>query len=357
MKATIKGFYLLLTAATVFFTSCKKDEVQAFLKPVGGMNLTSTQSTLVLLQANAANTAATFAWDKANFGYDAGITYTLQFCKGGTNFATATTTAINMETKLAKTFTVGELNAKMQDIIPYGSPQAVQARVKADVGSGVAPIYSNVINLTITSYRDIVNYNFPQALWIAGNYQGWSPSTAPKIVDKFASGTTGSGYDGYINFTDPNPEFKMVKGPDWSFGDFGAGSTPGSLGSSGNLKLTDGAGVYRITANTSGMTWTNTKITTWGIIGDATAGGWGSSTPMTFNPADGTWTLTTNLVGGKELKFRANNAWDINFGDDAPADNKPEYGGKNIAIAADGNYSIILDLGIAGNFSYTIKKN
>jgi len=359
MKATFKSSLLLLMASAAFFTSCKKDEVQAVLTPSGAVTLSSSATTLVLTQANGANTAASFTWDKAKFGYPAGITYTLEFTKGGTNFATATSTSINMETALTKTYTVKDLNSKLLDIIPFGSAQQVQARIKADVGSGVAPIYSNVISLTVTAYRDIINYTFPQALYIAGNYQGWSPSTAPKIVDKFASGTTGSGYDGYINFTNATPEFKIVKGPDWSFGDFGS-SGGGVLTNGGsNLTLSDGAGVYRLTASTSGMTWTATKITTWGIIGSATAGDWGSSTPMTFNAADGTWTLTTNLTGGagKEMKFRANNGWDINFGDNNPADNKPEYGGDNIKIAADGNYTITLDIGIAGNYSYTVRKN
>lgn len=123
MKATFKSSLLLLIASAVFFTSCKKDEVQAVLNPSGAVALSSTATTLVLLQASAATTAVTFTWDKANFGYPAGITYTLQFCKGGTNFATATSTSINMETALTKTFTVGDLNAKMQDIIPYGSAQ------------------------------------------------------------------------------------------------------------------------------------------------------------------------------------------------------------------------------------------
>lgn len=358
MKATYKILFLFLITSTVFFTSCKKDEVKALLSPSGSIAMTSTQTTLVLTQVDAPNTALSFSWDKANFGYEAGITYTLQFCKGGTNFATATTTSANIETQLSKTYKIGELNSKMLDIIPYGSAQQIQARIKADVGSGVAPVYSNVLSLTLTLYRDIINYRFPQALWIAGNYQGWSPSTAPKIVDKFASGTTGSSYDGYINFTNASPAFKMVKGPDWSFGDFGTGGTSGTLGTSGDLTLSGGAGVYRLTANTSGLNWTATKITTWGIIGDATPGGWGASTPLTFNAADGTWTITADLVGGgKKIKFRANNDWAINFGDNSPVDNKPEYGGSDIDVALSGNYTITLDIGIAGNYSYTLKKN
>jgi hypothetical protein len=78
---------------------------------------------------------------------------------------------------------------------------------------------------------------------------------------------------------------------------------------------------------------------------------------MTFNAAAGTWSITINLLGGQELKFRANNDWTINFGDDIPRDNKPDYNGNNIPIAADGNYTITLDIGNAGNYNYTIRKN
>lgn len=360
MKATLKSSLLLLVASATLWTSCTKtDEVKAYLNPGGSLQLNTTISTVTLLQANASSTAGSFTWSAADFGYKAAVTYTLQLCKAGTNFAASSTTEINMGAALSKTFTVQEFNAKMLDIMPFGVATGVNARVKADVGSGVAPLYSNIVTtITVTAYRDIINYGFPQALWIAGNYQGWDPGSAPKIVDKSASGTTGSNYEGYINFTDGAPhEFKMVKGNNWGAGDFG--SAGGSnLGNGGpNLTMTGAAGVFLVRANTQNMTWNYTRISTWGIIGSATPGGWGSSTPMTFNVGTGTWTITTNLTGGQELKFRANDDWAINFGDDAPRDNKPDYNGANIPIAADGNYTITLDLGVAGNYSYTLRKN
>jgi starch-binding outer membrane protein SusE/F len=359
MKLSLKISSLLLIASAAMISSCTKDEVKAVLTPGGATNLTASQTTIILLQANAANPAVTFSWNKAEFGFPAAINYTLELTRGGTNFATATTTTVPVQTALTKGFTVGEFNQKMQDIIPNGVATQVQARVKADVGSNVAPIYSNVVNMTITAYKDIVNYEFPFALRVAGNFQGWSPGTAPKLVDKFAAGSTGAGYEGYINLTDANPEFKLVKGNDWPAGDFGSAG-PGLLGNGGpNLSVVGGAGVYRIRANTVAMTWSYTKITTWGIIGSATPGDWGSSTPMVFNPGDGTWSITVDLVGGagRELKFRANNDWPINFGDNAPADGKPEYDGNNIPIPLSGNYTIILDIGIAGNYSYSIRRN
>ena len=356
MKNIQKLTWLLIGGAMLTLAACKKEETRALLAPAGGVTLSATTTTLVLAQANQDNNAVSFSWTKADFGFDAGINYTLELCKGGTNFATATSTSINMNTALAKSFNVKDFNAKMQDIIANGVAAQVQARIKADVGSGVAPVYSNVLSMTVTAYRDIVNYSFPQALFIAGNYQGWSPSTAPKIVDKFASGTTGSNYDGYIYFNNASPEFKMVKGPDWSFGDFGnyGGSNLGPGGA--NLTLGQGAGVYRITANTSNMTWSNTKIDTWGIIGTSTPNGWGSSTAMTYDIAGNFWVLTVNLTPGV-FKFRANNGWDVNFGDNAPADGKPEYGGDDIPVATAGNYTITLDIGIAGNYAYSIRRN
>jgi hypothetical protein len=362
MKAIFKSSVLLLVVSLGLF-SCKKEETRAILKPGDALQLTITPTTLVLDQSNAGSTGATFSWGKASFGYDAAINYVIQFCKAGTNFAsTATTTEFNNEIAISKIFTVKDLNAKLLDIIPYGSAQQVDVRVKASVGSNVDPIYSNVVRMTVTAYRDIINYGFPQALWIAGNYQGWSPSTAPKIVDKFASGSTGSNYDGYINFTNASPEFKMVKGPDWSFGDFG-GSTGVLTNGGSNLTLSGGAGVYRITANTAGMSWSATKINKWAVTGSATPLGWPSGpggTPgqdhtMTFNAVDGTWTITMNLNAG-ELKFRANDDWAINFGDN-DNDNKPDYGGNNIQIATAGNYTITLDLGLAGNYAYSIRRN
>jgi hypothetical protein len=150
----------------------------------------------------------------------------------------------------------------------------------------------------------------------------------------------------------------MVKGNNWGAGDFGSAGG-NALGNGGpNLSMTGAAGVFYVRANTQNMTWSYTRITTWGIIGSATPGGWGGSTPMTFSTANGgTWTITVNLLGGQELKFRANDDWAINFGDDSPRDNKPEYNGGNIPVALDGNYTITLELGIAGNYSYKIIKN
>ena len=95
-----------------------------------------------------------------------------------------------------------------------------------------------------------------------------------------------------------------------------------------------------------------------GLIGGAIPGtGWDSDRDMTFDATTGTYSITLDLNAG-EIKFRANDNWDFNLGDNNnPNDGRPEVGGNNIKIDAAGNYTITLDLLVGGNWVYTIKKN
>lgn len=342
----------MLAMAVLTLASCEKDEVKTYLKRGASSQLTASGNTFVLKQEEAANDALTLNWTPSDYGFSAAQNYTIQMAAKGTNFA-GEMAQVNVLAANSKKFTVGDLNRELLKIVSFGIASDVDVRVRSFVTDSIAPFYSNVLTLKVTPYQDIIKYRFPQALNIAGNYQGWDPAKAPQIV----SITNNGDYEGYINFANDNPEFKMVKGDNWGAGDYGS-PAPGELSNGGsNVKLTDGAGVYLLRANTGTMKYTGTKITTWGIIGSATPGDWGASTPMNFDAATGNWTLVATLKQG-ELKFRANNDWAINFGDNKPSvDGKPEYGGDNIAIGAAGTYTISLNIGIAGNYSYTLKKN
>lgn len=115
-------------------------------------------------------------------------------------------------------------------------------------------------------------------------------------------------------------------------------------------------GFYRVRANFNNMTYSVVE-TSWGIIGSASPGGWGDDTNMTIaSTAKGEykWSADITLADG-EIKFRANDGWDINFGDNN-ADGSLEYGGSNIAVTA-GNYHIELILNSSTGFTYTITAN
>ena len=56
-----------------------------------------------------------------------------------------------------------------------------------------------------------------------------------------------------------------------------------------------------------------------------------------------------------EIKFRANDAWDINLGD-TKADGLLEPGGDNIKVAVAGKYLVTLNLSVGGNYTYVLTK-
>lgn len=339
-----------LGAIALLLWSCQKDELRVTAaEKATAPGLSASASTLVLEQANGSQPAVTFTFSPADFGFDAAATYTLQVSKKGTSFAGASTTEVAVGRANTRAFTVADLNKELIKVVPAGLASDVEVRVKTEVpGSAIAPLFSNVITMKVTPYRDIINY---PSLYVAGNYQGWTPATAPKISSKTNNGE----YEGFIFFNNASPEFKIVKGPDWGFGDYGNAGA-GKLGNGGpNLTLPE-QGHYYVFANTNDLTWRTTKINSWGLIGSATPTGWGADTDMTYNDATKTWSITINLVKG-EVKFRANDDWgSLNFGDNG-ADGIPDFGGANIDVPTAGNYTVTLDLGIGGNWAYTIKRN
>lgn len=164
-------------------------------------------------------------------------------------------------------------------------------------------------------------------------------------------------YDTYQYITVDGWGFKFVPTNAGWDGDFGASKTmDGYLDQAEEDNLTvDADGFYRVRVNTNDLTYTVVE-TSWGIIGSASPGGWDNDTDMIFTTAKGeyVWSADIALTDG-EIKFRANDGWDINFGDNG-ADGSLEYGGDNIPVTA-GNYHIELILNSATGFTYTITAN
>ncbi|MEJ7682570.1 MAG: SusE domain-containing protein [Segetibacter sp.] len=339
---------------TGFLTACNKVDDLPFYKNGVAPVLSTSETTIAPKIEDSNNVVLTLNWTYPNYATDSNNTkYTIEIDSTGKNFADPFTKVVSG--KLSTTFMAKEVNsfliAKKYEI---NKPVDLDVKVISSYANNNERIESNVLTIKATPYRVLVNYEFPQALRVAGNFQNWDPASAPKIVD--INATPGTNYEGYININNPAAEFKFVKGDNWSAGDLG-GAGQGKLGGSDNLTIPDGAGVYLVKANTQNLTWSATKINTWGIIGSATPKSWDASTPMTLN-TDGTYSITVDLIGGNELKFRANDDWAINFGDNKSngPDNVPDYGGDNIAIETSGSYLITLDLTLAGNYSYNIKK-
>jgi len=344
----------IIALAAVVFASCKKDETRAIVKVGAAGTLSATSTTLVLdsSAANRNNTVVTFNWTPASFGYQAAIKYTLQIAKAGANFVNPR--EYSLDGGLSQSFTNAEFNqtALLAGLAP-GANGTLEARVRSTVGSSkVDTTYSNKITLTVKPYLVIINY---PSLWVPGAYQGWSPGTAPKISSINSNGQ----YEGFVNMTGTDFNFKFTSDPDWNHTNYGyaSGTTSGNKvtgtlstsGSAGNL-YTPSAGYYRMKANVPGLTWEVEKMT-FGMIGDFN--GWSTDVNMTYNPTTQVWTGTINPTSAGGFKFRANGGWTVNFGDNG-ANGSLEYDGANIAITP-GAHTITLDLHIPGNYTYSIQ--
>jgi len=192
--------------------------------------------------------------------------------------------------------------------------------------------------------RSVVN-DYP-VLYVPGSYQGWDPENTSTVI---ASVNSDANYEGYLNFPEANTMFKFTTAPNWDY-NWGDDEPDGILDVGGADIVAADAGYYKINVDTNSLAYTVVK-TDWGVIGSATAGGWDSDQDMVYDAETGLWTATLDLTAGA-MKFRANDDWDINLGDDGP-DGILEYGAADIEITENGTYDISLKLG-APDYTYTI---
>lgn len=116
----------------------------------------------------------------------------------------------------------------------------------------------------------------------------------------------------------------------------------GSLNINGtDVAVSEPVGYYWIDYNAEDGTANLTAITTIGVIGDAT-GSWNDDQAMTYNASEGCWEIKGIQLSNGNIKFRANGAWDINWGGNALMSiSSLDMGGnsKNISVEA-GTYDI-----------------
>jgi hypothetical protein len=147
-------------------------------------------------------------------------------------------------------------------------------------------------------------------------------------------------------------EMKVRQNNDWAvnYGDDGAN---GSLEPGGaNIAVT--AGNYLVTVNINSLEYTIEPINIWGVVGSAAPNGWnGPDARFTLDYSkDDVWIINNITLTNGDIKFRTNDAWDVNYGDDG-ADGTLEAGGANITVTA-GTYDIKLDFSDTNAPTYTL---
>ncbi len=359
----IFGKLLIAMAALLLFTACKKDAVLTYLDVVTfPPSLSASTNSVSLSAANTDSSVITFSWPAVNYKIKAPVTYGLQLdipadTIGSSAWSNALTIALGSDV-LIKSFNGADLNTTALSKLGLiaDSLNTLVARVVATLDRSV---YSNPVSIKVRPYKVVVK----NVLYVPGEYQGWDPATAPVIAE-----VTGKPkmYEGYYYMPGTGMKYyKFTNARDWThinYGDGGNG-TFSTDGAAAGLSVPDG-GYYELTANLNTNKWTVTQ-TTWAIIGDATPGGWGTDTQMSYDAVNQVWKITANMLSTGSFKFRANKSWVIDFGIDS--DGKLVYadnpflgytaGLNNLSVPSSGNYTITLDLHNSGNYTYDLHKN
>ena len=220
-----------------------------------------------------------------------------------------------------------------------------------------APATTGMYQITVDFQKGkftVVSKSQYALMYVPGAYQGWTPATAPTLGSPKNDGS----FDGYINITGTDFNFKLNPQADWSnsYGNAGAGKI--SLTAGGNLSVAS-AGYYHITANTTTNTWSATK-TAWSLIGSFPASGWSNDVDMVYDAGSNSWSATITTVAGDQFKFRANHDWGNNLGETSNTGSL-SYNGDNIGDATKnyavpaGSHKITLYMGNSGYYTYLIQ--
>ena len=340
----MKKLIYKLTYLTALFTliySCD-DVERVYYYDAAETILSLSDNDIVLNEENAANEILTLTWTEPDFGFGAAALYSIQIDVQGGDFSNPQ--IISVGGLFDKTFTVEELNAKLLSLSMLPNEEGVASfRIKATL-SEYQEIYSNIVNLSVTPYSSLLDLSTSLGVVGSATPGGWGNEN---IVDlPFYSTATTNVYVAYVTLR--NGEIKFRNNNDWSenWGDDGLDGTLDSYGA--NIAVT--AGTYKIEVNFSSMTYTMEEYS-WGIVGSATTNGWdGPDMMLNYNSFQDDWRAVVTLVDG-EAKFRFNNDWAINYGDDG-LDGTMEVGGANIAVSA-GHYLVTMNLNTQ---SYTIEE-
>lgn len=200
-------------------------------------------------------------------------------------------------------------------------------------GALMYEITLNMMEYTIT----IKPISFPEWIFVPGNAQGWDPTTAPALHSASLDGK-------YVGLASLDGGFKFTKERAWgaeynknNFTEFPEGFAAAESADDSNI-MCSVPGVYYLSLDIPAGVFAATLINGFGLIGPAQAGGWDEDSDMTFDKENGVYTWTGDLKAD-EIKFRANDAWDISFGGEF--DNLT-FGGPNMKIEEAGNYTVTL---------------
>ncbi|MAD97185.1 MAG: hypothetical protein CMB99_07670 [Flavobacteriaceae bacterium] len=265
------------------------------------------------------------------------VDYTLEAATPGTDFATPIeiTTVSNQADIPVKT---SEINAAaIQSGIAADATGDVQLRINSlitDPNTGVTlRRVSDPITITVTTYKAVLDLSTTWGV-VGSAANNWGATPDLPFWKTDVDGVLAA----YVNLIDG--EIKFRENNDWA-NNYGSNSSTGGalVAGGGNIAVT--AGSYKIVMDLNQLTYTIEPFSL-GIVGSG-YNNWGATPDfmLEYDQYSDVFRGMVTLLDG-EIKFRMNNDWGTNWGDNG-ADGTMELNGANIQSTA-GIYLVKVDL-------------
>ena len=384
---------MLLSMALVF-TACEDDrDSNPTLVQPNGFTLNNPVNTLVDL---AVSTAIPFVWSQPDFGgWPAACEYQLQVSlfndpkewtisteeadadTTGTVFANYATLK-SVFAGCSGDMDVADLNKSLNKICLWAEDNVpekmtVYVRCRA-ITNGAKPVYSNIVSLEVNPYYVdlssevseeieiwyLVGAGIGSADWNNDAGAVGSGGLIPMYPVFDTDGSVMPGEIQYVGYFTADMQFKLIKNPgswddQWGMGDAGYVKNDGG---SGNLSV-PGDGYYMIHLNTASDELTIEPYEgTVGVYAEISMPGayqdWNTGdnfmTGMSTTVENHDWYLKNVTYDDTELKFAADNSWDVNWGASGFPYGQGTQGGANIPVAA-GTYHVFFN-DILGTYNF-----
>lgn len=357
--------YLLLLLPLLFVWSCQDDEDLVIATTSNAPILLQSENTSVNLDPNYKdNPALTLIWSHADYNVQTTPNYVVYF---GLDEAFEINQEVLSTNNRSYTWTVDELNTTIQAMgMTPNEVGNLFVKVVSSLGNQEQlAMTSNVVSFQLTPY---VTYSFKD-YYLVGNATsaGWNPNNNNQAMFRDPNNENLFHFTGYFDKIEDNDNegrFKLVEvlgewQPQWgdarpegedpvvASGD--VAGNPGTQGDDPGRFGVPSAGYFTFEIDFDALTYTVSPFDTAGastydsvgLIGDATTTGWDSDTDMMrnsdFDPHN--WYLYNVELGNGDIKFRANDAWDVSWGGETPYSGTGTLDGPNIPVTA-GVYNI-----------------
>lgn len=340
--------------------SCSSDDDVVFIAqpdPEGISFTNSFSPTYILTSATASNNAERFVWNTVDVDVPTNVVYELQ-ASTSESFEDFTIMGTSSENNLA--ITVQQLMDLAEEAGLDNDPTTEDMPNTGTLFFRVVASAGSAGELAHTSEVQMITVMLPEAeeaeetfknFYFVGNAtpDQWNNNGNNMPLFRDAENPNVYYYTGNFNAG----EFKLLEvlgqwQPQWGL-DGGNLTSSDILGSDPGAFVVESAGFYSFSINVDEMTWSLEPYDasgaaiyqTIGVIGDATSGGWEVDTDLTqleFNPH--IWFVEGVELTDGFIKFRAGDAWDVNWGTDSGAlSDVTSLGGPDIPVV-EGVYDI-----------------